>query len=161
WANTYFFLRDLAAPEGGLARGIPFGGDWNGFAGWPGPRTDTPDGCKPRTTTKNEVIPLEPPFTYPIALPTTLKPAAAGGEATLEMLEWPSGRRTWDYNTVGVAQIGMLPDFIQNLRQLGVTLDELAPVYRSARGVVNVWKAARARNVTDDRHTVRWVPDSP
>ena len=41
---------------------------------------------------------------------------------------------------------------------LGLTLADLEPLYRSARGVVDLWQAARARQVPGDRHHLRWVP---
>jgi microsomal dipeptidase-like Zn-dependent dipeptidase len=161
WANVYFFLRDLAAAEGAPTRAIPFGSDWNGFGGLPGPRFDADDGCVPRKTRTGQVVDKEQPVTYPITLPPALVQAETSGTSTLGRFEWPVGVRQWDYNQVGTAHIGMLPDFIQNLRQLGITLADLEPLYRSARGVVDLWKAAGARNVPGDRHSVRWVPDSP
>lgn len=103
----------------------------------------------------------EPAITYPIALPELLAPAAVKPVTTLESFEWPVGGRTWNYNEVGASHAGMLPDFIENLRQFGLTLADLEPLYRSARGVVELWKNAREREVPGDRRHLRWVEQSP
>lgn len=146
WANAYLFMRDLAGggvtgPSGRIA----MGSDWNGFAGWPGPR----DSCDK----KHQV-------TYPITLPDQLVPAAIRPTTTLPMFEFPD-KKLWDYNKTGVAHVGMLPDFFQNVRLLGLDLADLEPMYRSARGVVNLWQTARNIVVTGDRHHLRWAPQSP
>ena len=148
WANAYLFLRDLAG--GGLSGPsgrIAIGSDWNGFAGWPGPH----EHCD-----KNK----EHQVDYPINLPAQLVPDAIGKTRQLLKYEWPAGK-FWDYNKTGVAHVGLLPDFFENVRLLGLNITDLEPVYRSARGVVNLWETARKADVPWDWHHLRWTPQSP
>jgi microsomal dipeptidase-like Zn-dependent dipeptidase len=160
WANAYLLLRDLAKDAGSAIGSIAFGSDWNGFAGWPSPRFESERRCAARKT-PGGAIEMEGKVTYPFGLPPLLLPASAGPTTQLDLFDWPSGTRVWNYNTVGAAHIGMMPDFIQNLRMLGLTMADLEPIYRSARGVVDLWKTARKREVGGDLHHLRWVPQSP
>jgi hypothetical protein len=158
WANAYLYMRDLA--EGGLSPAgggrVTFGSDWNGFAGWPSPRYGaTP--CQPRAARDGRPIPKPAPVTYPLALPPGLVPAAVGPTASLPRFDQ---FRPWDYNTLGLMHAGLVPDFVEDLRLLGLTLADLEPLYRSARGVVELWKTARDRDVPGDRHHLRWVPEN-
>ncbi len=48
-------------------------------------------------------------------------------------------RRDFDYNVDGMAHYGMLPDFLQDMRNIGLTAKELAPLFRSAYDYVEMW----------------------
>ena len=48
-------------------------------------------------------------------------------------------RRDFDYNVDGMAHYGMLPDFLQDLRNVGLTAEDLAPLFRSAHDYVQMW----------------------
>jgi microsomal dipeptidase-like Zn-dependent dipeptidase len=162
WANAYLLIRDLGKGVGGGGQiPIPFGADWNGFAGWPGPRYGKNHPCGPRYVKGHVPIRIEPRVEYPIQLPEELKLAAIGGTRTLDEFTWPKGGRDWDYNLVGAANAGMVPDFIENLRLLGLTVADLEPFYRSARGVVDVWQDARTIGATNGLHHLRWIPEYP
>jgi microsomal dipeptidase-like Zn-dependent dipeptidase len=162
WANAYMLIRDLAKDSNGNEQlPIPLGTDWNGFAGWPGPRHDNSHPCHSRYTRNHVRIPLEHSVTYPFLLPPELKPAAIGSTSNLDQFVWPDTSRQWDYNLVGAAHAGMVPDFIENLRLLGLTVADLEPLYRSARGVVDLWKNARVIGASDGQHHLRWAPQSP
>ena len=50
-------------------------------------------------------------------------------------------RRDFDYNLDGMAHFGMLPDFLQDLRNVGLTAEDLAPLFRSAYDYVEMWSA--------------------
>jgi microsomal dipeptidase-like Zn-dependent dipeptidase len=63
WANAYLFMRDVAGTKAVESGRISLGSDWNGFAGWPGPR----GACAPKDERR---------VTYPFPLPAGLKPAA-------------------------------------------------------------------------------------
>jgi microsomal dipeptidase-like Zn-dependent dipeptidase len=159
WSNAYLYLRDLAG--GGLSGEsgrVAIGTDWNGFSGWPGPRRGA-NACTPRRAQNGEPIAQPEPVSYPIALPPLLVPAAAGGTPSLSPFTWSS--RTWSYNTEGLMNAGLMPELFEDMRLLGFTVTDLEPLYRSARGVVELWRAARDREVPGDRHRVRWVPQSP
>src|SRR5262249_13093426 len=96
-------------------------------------------------------------------LPERLLPDAFNHTRELSEFEWPDGpyKRKWDYNKLGVAHVGLLPEFFENVRRLGLETADLEPFYRSARGVVELWQTARKKEVANDRHRLRWAPQSP
>jgi hypothetical protein len=49
-------------------------------------------------------------------------------------------RRDFDINIDGVAHYGMLPDFLQDIRNCGLTAEDLAPLFRSAYDYLQVWE---------------------
>ena len=140
---------------------IAMGSDLNGFAGTPAPRHNKDKPCGRSLDGSGEVIVKEKSVTYPFALPQELKLAATKGTNSLNRFDWPDEKTQWDYNQTGFAHIGLMPDFMENLRLLGLTLADLEAIYRSARGVVELWRNARSINVPRDRHSLRWAPQSP
>jgi hypothetical protein len=52
-----------------------------------------------------------------------------------------TGQRTFDFNTDGLAHIGLMPDLIADLALLNTNLD---PLMRSAAGYVTAWRKAVA-----------------
>ena len=48
-------------------------------------------------------------------------------------------RRDFDINIDGMAHYGMLPDFLQDVRNVGLTPDDLAPLFRSAYDYIQMW----------------------
>lgn len=54
-------------------------------------------------------------------------------------------RRDFDYNVDGMAHYGMLPDFLQDMRNLGLTAEDLAPLFRSAYDYVEMWAKCTTR----------------
>jgi microsomal dipeptidase-like Zn-dependent dipeptidase len=64
-------------------------------------------------------------------------------------------RRDFDINLDGVAHYGMLPDFLQDLRNIGLTAEDLAPLFRSAYDYIQMWdnckrRAAEIANTTGE-----------
>jgi len=102
-----------------------FGFDLNGFAGGQGPRFGD-EGCGPEQTD---------PVTYPFT--------SVAGDVTFS--EPQLGNRTVDFNTEGFIHIGMLPELIQDVRNDGVTIEELEPLFKSAEGYIRMWEKAEAR----------------
>jgi microsomal dipeptidase-like Zn-dependent dipeptidase len=49
--------------------------------------------------------------------------------------------RMWDFNADGLAHLGLYPEFIQDLQNLGVPLQEVAPLYNSAERYISAWQA--------------------
>jgi microsomal dipeptidase-like Zn-dependent dipeptidase len=49
-------------------------------------------------------------------------------------------RRDFDINIDGMAHYGMLPDLLQDLRNSGLTAQDLAPLFRSAYDYVKMWE---------------------
>jgi microsomal dipeptidase-like Zn-dependent dipeptidase len=56
-----------------------------------------------------------------------------------------AGRRDFDINIDGVAHVGMLPDFIQDLKNVGLTEENLKALNRSAMDYVSMWSVAEKR----------------
>ena len=52
-------------------------------------------------------------------------------------------RRDFDINLDGVAHYGMLPDFLQDVCNAGLTAADLAPFFRSAYDYVQIWETCR------------------
>src|SRR5262249_34116487 len=65
------------------------------------------------------------------------------------------GEREFDFNTDGFAQIGLYPEFIADLKAIGLTDTDLAPLFNSAEAYVRMWEkaenvppVAQSQNVT-------------
>jgi len=121
------YLERLAETEAaGAYPGIPLSLDTNGFAFGPRPRFGD-EGC---------ASPQENEVTYPFT--------SYAGDVTLTE-PW-AGERLYDFNTEGMAHIGLLPEFVQDLRLDGATDEELEPLFRSAEAFVRTWERAVARS---------------
>ena len=51
-----------------------------------------------------------------------------------------AGRRDFDVNVDGVAHYGLLPDFLQDLRNVGTPAAEVDALYRGAEHYIQVWE---------------------
>ena len=103
-----------------------FGFDLNGFAGAPGPRFGAGSRCS---------TPQSNPITYPFD--------SYAGDVTFS--EPRVGDRTIDFNTEGMAHIGLMPELIEDARRGGATDADLEPLFRSAEGYVRMWERAEER----------------
>ncbi len=101
---------------------LGFGFDYNGLAGGPRPRFGEASGCADQTD----------PVTYPFS-------SFDGG---VTFTEPRAGDRVFDYATEGMAHIGLIPEYIQDVRNDGATDEELEPLFRSAEGYVRIWEKA-------------------
>lgn len=116
---------DLIAAAGGYpAEG--FGFDLNGFAGAPGPRFGERTRC---------AAPQENPVTYPFT--------SFDGQITFT--EPQVGNRTLDFNTEGMAHIGLVAELVQDVLNDGVEKEELEPLFRSAEGYIRFWERSIER----------------
>ncbi|MEZ4474921.1 MAG: membrane dipeptidase [bacterium] len=113
--------------------GVGIGTDFNGLARHTSPRFG-PDACRLGAGADAERVAQDEAtrVTYPVQLP--------GFEALNRQV---TGNRTFDINTDGVAHIGLLPDFIQDLRNVGLADADIEPVFRSAEAYVRMWERAR------------------
>ena len=112
--------------DAGAFEAVGFGFDLNGFAGAPGPRFGDASVCA--TAQQN-------PITYPFD-------SYAGGVTFSE----PSvGERVIDFNTEGLAHIGMLPELIEDVRRDGASDAQLEPLFKSAEGYLRMWEKSIAR----------------
>ncbi len=48
--------------------------------------------------------------------------------------------RDYDINLDGMAHFGLLPDFLQDLRNVGLSSDDLKPLFRSAEDYIRLWE---------------------
>jgi microsomal dipeptidase-like Zn-dependent dipeptidase len=103
-----------------------FGFDLNGFAGAPGPRFGDNSVCDE---------PQDNPVTYPFT--------SYSGDVTFT--EPRVAERTIDFNTEGLAHIGMVPELIEDVRNDGVSDDQLEPLFRSAEAYLRMWEKAERR----------------
>lgn len=56
---------------------------------------------------------------------------------------YPSAQnRGWDYNLDGLANEGLLPDTWQDLRNVGVSWEQLGPMFNSANDFIEMWDRA-------------------
>jgi microsomal dipeptidase-like Zn-dependent dipeptidase len=117
---------DLIEDNGGFpAEG--FGFDLNGFAGGPGPRFGPDSVCGSNVQ--------EDPITYPFR--------SFAGDVTFTQPQL--GNRIVDFNTEGMAHIGLVPELIEDVRRDGVSDAELEPLFRSAEGYLRMWEKAESR----------------
>jgi microsomal dipeptidase-like Zn-dependent dipeptidase len=56
-----------------------------------------------------------------------------------------AGERDFDLNLDGVAHYGMLPDLWQDLKNVGLTDEDLQPLFRSAEAYIQVWERCEQR----------------
>lgn len=52
----------------------------------------------------------------------------------------PNFRRDYDINLDGIAHYGMLPDFLQDLKNDGLTPEQMAPLFNSAEAYIQMWE---------------------
>jgi len=68
----------------------------------------------------------------------------SGDNAPLERCT-AGARRDYDINLDGMAHYGMLPDFLQDVRNVGLSQEDLAPLFRSAYDYVEMWAACQKK----------------
>lgn len=51
-----------------------------------------------------------------------------------------TGSRVFDFNKDGLAHVGLLPDFIKDLTNVGLTEDDLEPLFHSAEAYIRMWE---------------------
>lgn len=105
---------------------LGFGFDYNGFAGGPRPRFGEDSSCT------DQVDPITYPFT------------SVAGDITFT--EAVAGNRTYDFGLEGMAHIGLIPEYIEDVRLDGATEEDLEPLFRSAEGYIQTWEKAVARS---------------
>ena len=123
WAQVYLYAIDHM--NGGA---VGIGSDFNGLAGEPAPRFSG-DACDgDRANPYNPTGGVSYPIT-PFGLPGSI------GKMQI-------GIRTFDYNNDGLANIGLYPDFIADLRSQGLSNADLAPLFGSAEAYIRMWEKA-------------------
>lgn len=73
--------------------------------------------------------------------------------------------KEWDINFEGVAHYGLLPDFIQDLSNVGVNADNLSPLFQSAEHFAQMWTRCLKASYHFTPHivpdTVQKLPSGP
>jgi hypothetical protein len=112
---------------------VAFGSDFNGVAGHVGPRFGS-DACGGDTTEKLTQLRAGNKVTYPFTI---------DGFGTFD--RQTTGQKTYDFNGDGLAHVGLLPDLVADLRAIGLTDEDLMPLFGSAEGFVDVWERGLAQ----------------
>jgi len=120
WAQSYLYFAEI------MKKGVPLSTDFNGFATMPSPRFGV-NGCSGNA---EQCARQKNPVEYPFAAHT--------GQGTFDRLR--TGNRVFDINTDGMACMGLLPDFIQDLKQVGLTDQDLEPLFNSAEAYIEMWE---------------------
>lgn len=129
WANVYKYICDVIEEDGDFV-GVPLSTDVNGFATEPSPRFGE-KACSGTGEQENEA----PKVSYPFA------PYA--GTGIIDHLR--TGNRVFDINYDGLANYGLIPDFIQEVRNVGLTDEDLKPLFNSAEAYIRMWEKIEAR----------------
>ena len=125
--------------------GMPVGisTDMNAFLTMPSPRFggDACNGGKSNEQGKVQQNRVKYPF-IAIATGTELKMERA-------VANDPQVIKDFDFNVDGLANIGLLPDLVEDFRQLGMRDVDLEPLLSSAEGYVRVWEQAERNRLQD------------
>ena len=124
FAQAYAYSLDTAAATG-------MGSDFNGVAGHFGPRFGSA-ACGGDPEERSAQLRTGGQLQYPFELDDF-------GQFDRQV----SGTKTFDYNVDGMAHVGLLPDFLADMRGVGVSKHAMDPMFRSAEAYVRMWELAR------------------
>jgi len=116
---------------------VGMGSDFNGVAGHFGPRFGS-DACGGDAGERSRQLRANNKLAYPFTL-----------DQFGTFSKQKSGPKTFDYNTIGMAHVGLLPDFVADLQAIGLSDTDLDPLFRSAEEYVKLWERARGETVRD------------
>lgn len=122
WAQAYQY--SVATMNGPVA----FGSDFNGFGGHLAPRFGH-DACGGDPKERSHQLRFTSRLTYPFTL-----------DHFGTFAKQVTGHRTFDYNTDGLAHVGLLPDLVADLKVIGLNDADLNPLWMSASGYIDVWE---------------------
>ena len=147
FAQTY--QAGMSAFGGAGVAALALGSDFNGLTAAPGPRIGGKR-CPGDAGASPQTGALVYPF--PIFAPAgvnagTLGKAPSPVRRTKADIFASAQFQAWDYNNDGVAHVGLLPDFIQDLRSIGMSDAQLQPLFRSAEAYIAMWERAGQINV--------------
>lgn len=141
WAQSYQYA--LAALREVGAGGVAMGTDFNGLNKQPGPRYGPhaawglkDDALRFKRLPVQQMLQRNhPPLPY----------AGTMYRTDVPFTKSRAGSREFDYNTDGLAHVGLLPDFIRDLVHVGMTDAQLEPLFSSAEAFLRMWEACEAR----------------
>ena len=145
WAQRY-----LAAVEqmsgGDYLVGVGYGSDFNGMTKGLAPRFGD-DACD----FDPDAAPQQGGIAYPFA---------AHGMPDTSFNRQVTGGREFNYNRDGVAHVGLIPDFIQDLKGIGLNDQQLEPLFRSAEAFLQMWERIGGRGTAPPRTTATVSPEA-
>jgi microsomal dipeptidase-like Zn-dependent dipeptidase len=141
WAQSYQYALSLLREVG--SGGVAVGTDFNGLNQQPGPRygPHAASGLKgdklreKRRPVQQMLQRNKPPLPY------------SGNMYRTDMIfrKARAGSREFDFNTDGLAHIGLLPDFLRDLVHVGMTDAQMDPLFSSAEAFLRMWESCEAR----------------
>jgi len=126
FSQAYLYASDAMGAEG-----IAFGTDFNGLNQQPEGRRGRCAGTPGMLSVPYTILPAPPGALVPSHPP--LVPNAISTSGALRFL---------DVNVDGLAHYGLIPDFLQDVRDQGLTLEEMGPLFRSAEDFIRTWERA-------------------
>ena len=121
WSQAYLYgVNAMGGPVG-------MGSDFNGIAGHVGPRFGS-GACGGNWAERTLQEAANNRLVYPFTLP---------GFGTFD--KQVSGQRAFDFNNDGLAHIGLLPDMVADLKNVGLTDQQLQPLFGGAQAYINSW----------------------
>lgn len=135
-SSKIFAQKYLRAVEEMGPLGVALGSDFNGMTQHPGPRFGS-QACKNSATGLSDGGPQTNPVQYPFTIP---------GFGTFD--KQVTGDRTFNFNNDGLAHVGLVPDFLADLKNVGVSDADLDPLFNSAEAYIQMWERAEAASDT-------------
>lgn len=89
-------------------------------------------------------FPGNPAFQEPMVQYPITSPLAPGTQFKQSVTPWGGRVDPYDISYDGVVHIGMIPDFIEELRMLGLSDDELQPLWHGAEAYIRAWEFSQA-----------------
>jgi microsomal dipeptidase-like Zn-dependent dipeptidase len=141
WAQSYQYAVSVLNEVG--RGGVALGSDFNGLNQQPGPRygpnaayglKDDERRQKRRPVHQRRQL-MRPRLPYTGTMYRTEAP----------FVRSRAGRREFDFNTDGLAHVGMLPDFIRDLVHVGLTDAQMDPLFSSAEAFLRMWETCETR----------------
>jgi microsomal dipeptidase-like Zn-dependent dipeptidase len=129
-SSRRFAQQYLYALEQMAGWGVALGTDINGLVAGPGPRF----GANARYD-GNRCLRQTNPVAYKGV-------TVAGTRDQVPLVLGKTGNRVWNINNDGVAHYGMLPDFFQDLTNVGVLPSDLSPLFGSSEALAQTWEKA-------------------
>jgi microsomal dipeptidase-like Zn-dependent dipeptidase len=127
WAQSYeWAVKQMTV--GGVKRPVAFGTDFNGISRHNAPRFGF-DSCgfSPGVDVPQDATRVTYPFTI-------------AGFGTFDKQK--TGDAVFDYNTAGLAHVGLLPDMIADLKKVGLSDQDLEPLFQSAEAYLQMWETS-------------------
>ena len=127
---------------------VALGSDFNGVAAHVGPRFGT-DACGGKDN-DGYVSERNAQLGHQISYPFTI----SGNGATFGTFQrQQTGHRTFDYNYDGMAHVGLLPDFIADLKMVGLPASDMDAMFGSAEAYIKMWERATDKTASPDDDT--------